>query len=174
MIPFLASLFALVAFWAACTSGEINIVVLFESSEGWKTLTRTQQLCSTDSAWGGVVPRTNCKIKECVCGNPQMISDIVDKCLSEMQAGVGNPGAFNIDNYNAVMHFFGGECGFEVQQKVSKPSLMSHPCFAVGEPHQEQEIAKWLISGSHNSECFLYPDLFLTCPDRRPNKGQLR
>ena len=101
-----------------------------KATEAYKHLNANQQQCVAGNILS-VSRTTNCDDKNCLCANPQEISDLTDRCMVYFGDWTNQfKGIYSIDTYNGVMTFFANECGgtFEPQFKVS---LRNRP-FVVG------------------------------------------
>jgi len=107
-----------------------DLQVIMKATEAYKHLNANQQQCVAGNILS-VSRTTNCDDKNCLCANPQEISDLTDRCMVYFGDWTNQfKGIYSIDTYNGVMTFFANECGgtFEPQFKVS---LRNRP-FVVG------------------------------------------
>jgi len=104
-----SAIIAVLAFIAAASR---DLIVIFKSSDAYPSLSAIGQYCVSGPYSAPQNIDVNCDEKECFCADPQKVSDLTDECLLFRDE-------FNVDKYNELMAFFGNECGFQPQFKVS-------------------------------------------------------
>lgn len=101
-----------------------DLCVIFRSAEGYQQLNSNQKRCGIDT-FSSVCYVSTCKDKDCLCADPQFMSDHTDECMVKLDNS--RNGMYSVDTYNGIMAFFGTECGtFEVQFKVTRSAEPHH------------------------------------------------
>jgi len=110
-------LFALAVACGGVSAAGEEVRIIFRNSPLYPSLTTCQQKCAagtgTYSFLYSVVGSLDCDERQCVCLDPQVISNLLDICLTKV---TGN--CYTLDNYNKVMEYFGLECNFQPTYKV--------------------------------------------------------
>ncbi|KAK0727486.1 hypothetical protein B0T26DRAFT_868773 [Lasiosphaeria miniovina] len=101
-----------------------SLAVIFESSTAWPALAAAPRACTT-GGWSAAV-KSPCGDKECFCADAQFMADTTDECLSIRVSNIGDKTAFSVQNYNAIMAFWGGECGFKPQFKEAMTQKVTY------------------------------------------------
>ncbi|KAM7182638.1 hypothetical protein V8F33_014151, partial [Rhypophila sp. PSN 637] len=117
----------LLSWLITATSADSKLRPIFRAAEAYKGLNSDQVKCAVEDTYSPVW-KSPCRERDCFCANPQYISMEVDAGLAfHSDFLVPKPEVYSAENYNAIMMFFGNECGtFKVQTKAVVTQVISY------------------------------------------------